>query len=53
MLHKEMWTKSVFCRKFLGAGSVCATLHEALASDTSVSMMSMLLQAAPRQASTR
>jgi hypothetical protein len=35
-LNQEMWTKSVFCREFLGVLSVCATLHETLTSESPV-----------------
>ena len=36
-LHSEMWTNSVFAEGILARSPECATLHEALTSDTPVS----------------
>ncbi len=36
-LHSEMWTNSFLPRAFWARGPQCATLHEALTSDTPVS----------------
>ena len=37
MLHSEMWTNSFLPRAFWARGPACATLHEALTSDTPAS----------------